>query len=378
MARNGSGTYNLPAGNPVTTGTTISSTWANSTLSDMASALTGSIASDGQTTASGNLPMGGFIHTNVGNATIRTNYASAGQVQDGTLTYLTSVAGTDTITAVGAVGMTAYATGQKFTFVSAGANTGAATININSIGAKALTKNGATALSAGDIPSGAAVEVVYDGTQFQVVSAMPYVAPATGDVVGPASATDNALARFNLTTGKLIQNSGVIVDDSNNVTGIVDLTANTVKSTTTIGVGNATPSASGAGITFPATQSASSNANTLDDYEEGTWTPTQGGGLTVVGTFSSSGTYTKIGRLCTVMGRLTGSTSIEFSSGNAVICGGLPFTAINPNDQSPIGGIANNAATQFTGISQFTTNIYSQGSMAATSDMFFSITYMTT
>jgi hypothetical protein len=41
----------------------------------------------------------------------------------------------------------------------------------------------------------------------------------------------------------------------------------------TISVGNATPSTSGAGITFPATQSASSDANTLDDYEEGTFTP---------------------------------------------------------------------------------------------------------
>ena len=39
----------------------------------------------------------------------------------------------------------------------------------------------------------------------------------------------------------------------------------------TIGVGNATPAASGAGISFPATASASSDANTLDDYEEGTW-----------------------------------------------------------------------------------------------------------
>lgn len=173
MARNGSGTYNLPAGNPVTTGTTISSTWANGTLSDMATALTGSIAADGQTTASGNLPMGGFIHTNVGNATVRTNYASAAQVQDGSLTYLTSVSGADTITAVGAVGMTAYAAGQQFTFVSAGANTGAATLNINSIGAKAITKNGTTALSAGDIASGAVAEVVYDGTQFQLISAIP-------------------------------------------------------------------------------------------------------------------------------------------------------------------------------------------------------------
>lgn len=47
----------------------------------------------------------------------------------------------------------------------------------------------------------------------------------TGDVVGPASATDNAIARFDTTTGKLLQNSGVTIDDSNNVDGINDLTA---------------------------------------------------------------------------------------------------------------------------------------------------------
>jgi hypothetical protein len=58
MSRNGSGTYSLPAGNPVVTGTTITSTWANTTLADISNALTGSLASDGQTTASGNLNMG--------------------------------------------------------------------------------------------------------------------------------------------------------------------------------------------------------------------------------------------------------------------------------------------------------------------------------
>lgn len=58
MSRNGSGTYSLPVGNPVVTGTTITSTWANTTLTDIASALTGSLAADGQTTASGNLNMG--------------------------------------------------------------------------------------------------------------------------------------------------------------------------------------------------------------------------------------------------------------------------------------------------------------------------------
>ena len=56
--------------------------------------------------------------------------------------------------------------------------------------------------------------------------------------------------------------------------------SSTIKGATTIAVGNATPSASGAGITFPATQSASTDANTLDDYEEGTFTPI----LTTTGT----------------------------------------------------------------------------------------------
>jgi hypothetical protein len=57
MSRNGSGVYNLPAGNPVVAGTTITSSWANNTMNDVASALTGSLAADGQTPATGNLNM---------------------------------------------------------------------------------------------------------------------------------------------------------------------------------------------------------------------------------------------------------------------------------------------------------------------------------
>ena len=168
MARNGSGVYSLPAGNPVVTGTVISSTWANTTLNDLGNAMTASLAYDGQTTPVANLPMGGYVHTNVGTATARTSYPSAGQVQDGTLTYLTSITGTDTITAVAPISMTAYAAGQTFRFIAAGANlTTGVTININGIGAKSITKNGTTALAIGDIISGSIVEIVYDGTQFQ-------------------------------------------------------------------------------------------------------------------------------------------------------------------------------------------------------------------
>lgn len=229
MARNGAGTYNLPIGNPVTTGTTISSTWANSTLTDIATALTGSISSDGQTAVSANLPMSGYAHTGVANATIRTMYASAGQVQDNVLQFLTLVSGTNAITATAAVGMTSYSTGQRFSFVAAGANTGATTININSIGAKSVTKNGTTALVAGDIPSGAVVDVVYDGTQFQLLNvAAEGVATISFGTTGltPSTATDGAVT----VAGTLnVANGG---------TGLTTLTANNV----ILGNGTSAPS----------------------------------------------------------------------------------------------------------------------------------------
>ena len=72
MSRNGSGVYNLPSGNPVTTGTTITSSWANTTMQNIADALTQSVASDGQTAMSGNLNMATNDIDNVGTLTALT------------------------------------------------------------------------------------------------------------------------------------------------------------------------------------------------------------------------------------------------------------------------------------------------------------------
>jgi hypothetical protein len=106
---------------------------------------------------------------------------------------------------------------------------------------------------------------------------------------------------------------------------------------TTIGVGGATPSASGAGITFPATQSASSDANTLDDYEEGTWTPTNAVvyGFTP-GTISSWGNYVKIGDYVYVNCRINYNTSETLVVGDRGFISGLPFAATGSVNQ--IGG----------------------------------------
>jgi hypothetical protein len=103
-----------------------------------------------------------------------------------------------------------------------------------------------------------------------------------------------------------------------------------------LGVGGTTPSTSGAGITFPATQSASSDVNTLDDYEEGTFTPTVYGTTTAgVGTYNAYGqvgNYVKIGNMVKVQIRL--SWSAHTGTGDMAIQG-LPFNSpsvIGAND----------------------------------------------
>lgn len=72
---------------------------------------------------------------------------------------------------------TAYAQGDRFCFKANFANTGAATLNVDSVGAKTIKRADGSDLLANDIPSGAVVDVVYDGTNFQIVSniaAVPY------------------------------------------------------------------------------------------------------------------------------------------------------------------------------------------------------------
>lgn len=80
MSRNGSGTYILPTGNPVVTGTTITSNWANTTLSDIGTALTGSVAADGQTPITGNIQMGGNKITGMADGSAATDAATVAQV----------------------------------------------------------------------------------------------------------------------------------------------------------------------------------------------------------------------------------------------------------------------------------------------------------
>lgn len=147
------------------------------------------------------------------------------------------------------------------------------------------------------------------------------------------------------------------------------------------------------GIGFPEVQVASSDANTLDDYEEGTWTPsiTFGGAAVGITYTTQSGTYTKIGNIVVCRGRVTLSNKGS-STGSALITS-LPFTAASGTDAYAFAGFGYYTnMTSITGnmigyvnISATTFNIIMGGTTAITavantnfnnnSDIIFTVTY---
>jgi hypothetical protein len=175
-----------------------------------------------------------------------------------------------------------------------------------------------------------------------------------GGVIVTSDASGNLDIQSGGSTVVAVTSTGATVTGTLAATGASTFTG-TGKFATTIGVGAATPSASGAGITFPATQSASSDANTLDDYEEGTFTPTLAFNAGSVGiTYSKQlGYYTRVGNVVNVSMYLALSNK-GTSTGNAVIAG-LPFGVKNTSGFYPGGAFRIGTATGLTGAPQFYT-----------------------
>lgn len=188
MGRDSSGTYTRTQSN-YSFNTVISETQINSELNDIAAELTASLEASGKKAWTGNQNCGSQKMTALAVGSALTDSTNLGQVQNGGMQYATG-SGTNTIVATMAPAITAYVAGQTFRIkMAAGANTGATTLNLNSVGAKAITKRGTTAFVAGDIPASSMFEVAYDGTQFQLIN----VANANVDVADLANGTDGEL-----------------------------------------------------------------------------------------------------------------------------------------------------------------------------------------
>ena len=180
MAFNGSGTYVRPTGQPVVAGTAISDSVFNTLTADLATALTTCVTRNGQSPATANLPMGTYKLTGLGNGSAATDSAAYGQIQSSANKIITVGGTADVITGSLSPTLLSYVTGDIYSFLVGSTNTTNVTINIDGLGARAITVNGATALVAGSLPSGKAVQIGYDGTQFQLL---------TNNYVGAASGT---------------------------------------------------------------------------------------------------------------------------------------------------------------------------------------------
>lgn len=181
------------------------------------------------------------------------------------------------------------------------------------------TTSGGTATNALSISNTQAITVVNTGTGVTFSSSA-----GSGLRVYGASGTNQWDMYLNSTNLRFSDNTGggrIVIDGTASVG-------------TTFGVGGATPSASGAGITFPASQSASSDANTLDDYEEGTFTPAFN-----LGTWTYSrqlGWYRKVGSQVTVWFMINWTATSNPSTMNVK---NFPFTSISTTGYRATGAI---------------------------------------
>ena len=243
-----------------------------------------------------------------------------------------------------------------------------------------------TSIPLSQLDSNFATTITLGNTAIQLGNTVTTLNNMTLANVTISSGTSN-LASTSISNGT----SNVTVNSSGgNITlGTAGTTAVTIdtgqRSTfpTTIAIGGATPSTSGSGISFPATQSASSNANTLDDYEEGTWSPVFVPGSGSITTQSSSGRYTKIGNMVI----LTGSVTVANwgTAGGGVDVTGLPFSFADKFSANGVETVKNGKQCagrwDTIGATQFSFNYYDNSGIANTggndANFNFSATYRT-
>jgi hypothetical protein len=139
----------------------------------------------------------------------------------------------------------------------------------------------------------------------------------------------------------------------------------------TVSVGNLIQGTAAKGMNFTAnTPLAGMTSQLLNWYEEGTFTPNQGAGLTLVGAFSSTGKYTRIGRQVSISGTVTGATSVAVTAAG-VITSNLPFTVSTAGH----GNATNAAVTASATVICTSTSVTSAAAIAATGTITFSATY---
>jgi hypothetical protein len=154
---------------------------------DLATGINTCLTKDGQNTPTANLPMGGFLHTNVGTATARTNYPSAAQCQDNSMSWAgTSGGAGGAYTASLTPAPASLTTGLTIRFAPNHVNgSGSVTLNLNGLGVKdVLLDDGSAYVPGGFFRTAALYTLVYSGVVWYVVGQAPRRAQAWSSTYG--------------------------------------------------------------------------------------------------------------------------------------------------------------------------------------------------
>jgi len=355
-------------------GTKILATRHDTHDQDLADGINATLEKSGSNAATGNLDIGSNRITLVADGTAKTDAATVNQLQSNAPAFQATDTGTANAYVIAlSPAITAYAAGQAITFKAANASTTASTLNVNTLGTKALKKKNDQDIASGDIEAAQIITAVYDGTSFQVTSQLASEAggpggsntqvqynssgslagsanftfdgtnaDVSGDITGSTinadgdtSAGDNAAIGYTAGEGLILTGQGSTDDIT--IKNDADTTVVNVATGATdveISAGNILFGTASKGVYLGVT--AATAANLLDDYEEGTWTPViRLGGES--GTDNTAGTptgkYTKIGNqvvittYCAMDDSLSGTGQVAIS--------GLPFT-VNGTHNCPI------------------------------------------
>jgi hypothetical protein len=245
MSRNGSGTYSLPAGNPVVSQTVISSTWANNTMNDIASALTDSVAADGQTPMTGPLNLNSNKIANLANGTLTGDAVNYGQFS--TPTFSGAVVCSSTLSVTGATSLSS-------TLAVTGDTTISGNLAVNSTGQVKLP-NGTTAQRSATPTVGS---IRYNTTLQTFEGYSTYSGQTISSITRvTTTATLTTATAHNLSTGTFVTVSGATPSEYNGTFSI------TVTGATT--------------FTYTMLSTPSGSASVVGSYKVGVWGQIGGG-----------------------------------------------------------------------------------------------------